>query len=144
MTVNEIHAGEKYDATNIIRAPIVTAVTSIAMYHVKLFGPSIENIAWHKARIFKSGSLAFSTLQENVVTTVLQQRTTEKGAKLEFVSIDPTLPTEATALKPNVQKIICSLALSAVHAWFSVKEPKAQSHTEDFLACGIKQSFCPR
>lgn len=143
VAIYETHAGGEYDATNVIRAPIVTAITSIAMDHVKLFGPTIENIAWHKAGIFKPGSIAFSTLQENAVTTVLQQRASEKGVHLEFVGIDPTLPTDATALKPKVQKINCSLALSAVRAWLSVKAPALQSHTKDFLACGIKQFFCP-
>jgi len=40
------------------------------MDHVCLLGPTIQKITWHKAGIFKSGSLAFSTLQEQAVTTV--------------------------------------------------------------------------
>ena len=142
VAIYETHAGGEYDATNVIRAPIVTAVTSIAMDHVQLFGPTIEDIAWHKAGIFKTGGMAFSTLQENAVTKILQQRAVEKGVKLEFFGIDPTLPTDATALKPKAQKINCSLALSAVHAWLSVKAPEVQSHTKDFLACGIRNFFC--
>ena len=37
----------------------------------------------------------------------------------------------------------CSLALSAVRAWLSVKAPDMGSHTKDFLACGIKQFIYP-
>ncbi len=142
VAIYETHFGGEFDATNVIRAPIITAVTSITMDHVRLLGPTIENIAWHKAGIFKSGSIAFSTLQENAVTTVLQQRAAEKGVMLEFVGIDSTLPIDATALKPKVQRINCSLALAAVRAWLSLKAPEAQGYTKDFLACGIKQFLC--
>ena len=72
MAIYETHLGGEFDATNIINVPIVTAVTSIAMDHVRLLGPGIEDIAWHKAGIFKSGSLAFSTLQEDAAAIVLQ------------------------------------------------------------------------
>ena len=143
VAIYETHLGGEFDATNIIRAPIVTAVTSIAMDHIRLLGTTIENIAWHKAGIFKSGSIALSTLQESAVTTVLQRRAAEKGVVLEFVGVDSTLPTDAAALKPKVQRINCSLALVTVRAWLSMKQPEAQSNTKDFLARGIEQFFCP-
>ena len=61
VAVCETHSGGEFDATNVIKAPIVTAITSIAMDHVKLLGPTIEDIAWHKAGIFKFGSSLFDT-----------------------------------------------------------------------------------
>jgi len=64
VAICETHLGVEYDATNIVRNPVVTGITTIGMDHVKLLGPSIEDIAWHKAGIFKPGSLAFSTFQE--------------------------------------------------------------------------------
>ena len=143
VAIYETHFGGEFDATNIISTPIVTAVTSIAMDHVRLLGPTIESIAWHKAGIFKSGSHAFSTLQERAVTTVLQQRAAERGVMLEFVGVDSALPTSATALKPKVQGINCSLALAVVRAWLSVKAPEAQSHMKDVLTRGIEQFSWP-
>lgn len=143
VAIYETHFGGEFDATNIIRAPLVTAVTTIAMDHVKLLGPTIQRIAWHKAGIFKSGSLAFSTLQEPPVATVLQQRAAEKDVVLEFVGIDSALPANATALKPKVQKINCSLALAVVRAWLSVKAPKGQSSMEDNITRGIEQFSWP-
>ena len=138
VAIYETHLGGEFDATNIIRTPIVTAITSIAMDHVKLLGPTIEKIAWHKAGIFKPGSLAFSTFQERAVTMVLQQRATEKRVVLEFVGVDSTLPTNATALKPKVQRTNCSLALAVVRAWLSVKAPEAQSHMKDIRTRGVE------
>ena len=138
VAIYETHCGGEFDATNIIRTPIVTAITSIAMDHVKLLGPTIEKVAWHKAGIFKPGSLAFSTFQERAVTMVLQRRAAEKGVMLEFVGVDSALPTNATALKPKVQRTNCSLALAVVRAWLSVKAPEAQSHMKDIRTRGIE------
>lgn len=59
VAIYETHLGGEFDATNIVKSPTITAVTSIAMDHVKLLGPTIENVTWHKAGIFKAGSLAF-------------------------------------------------------------------------------------
>ncbi|KAL9005960.1 MAG: hypothetical protein Q9188_001289 [Gyalolechia gomerana] len=113
------------------------------MDHIRLLGPTIENIAWHKAGIFKSGSYAFSTFQDRAVTTILQQRAAERGVTLEFVGVDSALPTSATALKPKVQRKNCSLALVVVHAWLSVKAHGAQSSMKEVTAQGIERFFWP-
>lgn len=143
VAIFETHLGGEFDATNIIKAPIVTAITSISMDHGTLLGPTIENIAWHKAGIFKSESLAFSTLQEQTVATALQQRAAEKGVTLEFVGLDTALPTNAEALKPKAQRLNCSLALVVVRAWLSAKVLKEQSSIDDDIICGIEQFSWP-
>jgi len=139
VAIYETHLGGEFDATNIIRTPLVTAITPVAMDHVSLLGPTIQGIAWHKAGIFKSGSLAFSTFQVPEVASVLEERAAEKGVELEFVDVDSALPTNAAALEPRVQRINCSLALAVVRAWLSVKAPKGQSSMEDIITRGIEQ-----
>lgn len=143
MAIYETHLGGEFDATNVIRTPLVTAITPIAMDHVRLLGPTIQNIAWHKAGIFKAGGLAFSALQEPEVTAVLRQRAAEKGVELEFVGVNSALPFNAAALKPKVQRINCSLALAVVCAWLLIKAPKGQTGIEDSIRSGIKQFFWP-
>ncbi|KAH6670181.1 folylpolyglutamate synthase [Halenospora varia] len=143
VAIYETHLGGEFDATNIIRTPLATAITPITMDHVSLLGPTIQRIAWNKAGIFKSGILAFSTLQEPEVVTVLEQRAAEKGAMLEFVDVDTTLPTNAAALKPKVQRMNCSLALAVVRAWLSIMAPEGQSTMEDTITRGIEQFSCP-
>jgi folylpolyglutamate synthase len=144
VAIYETHLGGEFDATNIVRNPVVTAVTSIAMDHVKLLGPTVEDIAWHKAGIFKPGSLAFSALQLPAVTTVLQERAAEKEVVLEFVDVDSALPTNAVSLKPKVQRLNCSLAFTVVRAWLRVKAPEAQSiMASDSLTRGVKNFFWP-
>ena len=143
VAIYETHLGGEFDATNIIRMPLVTAITPIAMDHVNLLGPTLQNIAWHKAGIFKPGSLAFSTLQELEVATVLEQRAAEKEVVLKFVDVDPSLPTNVAALKPKVQRTNCSLALAVFRAWLSVKAPEGQSWMEDNITRAIKQFSWP-
>ncbi|KAI9746053.1 MAG: hypothetical protein M1818_000734 [Claussenomyces sp. TS43310] len=143
VAIYETHAGGEFDATNIVRRPIVTAITPIAMDHVRLLGPTIQKIAWHKGGILKSGSVAFSSLQEEAVSTVLRQRAAEKGVVLEFVDIDPALPNDMPPLKPKLQKTNCSLALAVVRAWLSIKGPKWQKSLEGNIARGIEQYSWP-
>ena len=143
VAIYETHMGGEFDATNIVKTPVVTVISSIAMDHVRLLGPSIEDIAWHKAGIFKSDSLAISTLQEETVTAVLRQRAAEKGIALEFLGVDSTLPKNATALKPEAQRINCSLALAVARAWLTVKAPGAPNITKDLIAHGIERFSSP-
>ena len=49
----ETHHGGEYDATNVVSGPVVTGITSIGLDHLAQLGPTIEDIAWHKAGIFK-------------------------------------------------------------------------------------------
>ncbi|KAL9119551.1 MAG: hypothetical protein Q9187_003896 [Circinaria calcarea] len=144
VAIYETHMGGEYDATNVVKRPIVTGVTTIGMDHVRLLGPSIEDIAWHKAGIFKPGSLAFSALQEPAVAAVLQRRAAEKEVALKFVDIDSRLPTNARALKPGVQRTNCSLALALVGAFLREMAPKEYSSlTSHDIFHGIDQFLWP-
>ena len=128
VTIYETHNGGEYDATNVIKKPIVTGITTIGIDHVEQLGPSIENIAWHKAGIFKYGSPAFSTSQVPEVATVLKRRGREKDVTLDFVDVDPALPLDANALKPEVQRKNSSLAIALADAFLKVKAPEKHSN----------------
>lgn len=109
MAIYETHQGDEYDATNVIPRPIVTAITLIDEDHMHQLGPSFENVAWHKAGIFKAGAPAFSAPQQNAVATVPQKRAADKGVTLEFVEVYSDLPADASQLKPEVQLLNFSL-----------------------------------
>ena len=144
VAIYETHLGGEYDATNVVRRPIVTGITTIGMDHVKLLGPSIEDIAWYKTGIFKSESLAFSVLQQSAVAAVLQRRAAEKGVALKFVDVDSKLPSHARALKPEVQRINCSLAVALVSAFLKEKASKENtSLTLHDIFHGIEQFLWP-
>lgn len=113
----ETHHGGQFDPTNFISRPVATVITSLGMDHVEQLGPTIENIAWHKAGIFKRGAHAFSAPQESAdAVEVLRSRASDRGAPLEFLSVDEPLllPGGSETLKPAVQALNCSVALAAV------------------------------
>ncbi|KAI4121414.1 MAG: hypothetical protein LQ347_006866, partial [Umbilicaria vellea] len=144
VAIYETHNGGEYDATNVFQKPVATGITTIGMDHVEQLGPSIEMIAWHKAGIFKRGSPAFSTLQQPETTKVLQRRATEKEVVLKFVNVNPTLPANPPALKPEVQRINSSLAIALASAFLERKAPKDHCNlTSHDVLQGVEQFSWP-
>ncbi|THW25975.1 hypothetical protein D6D22_10817 [Aureobasidium pullulans] len=88
------HLGGEYDAMNIVSGPLVTAVASVGLDHVRLLGPALEDIAWHKAGIFRSGTPAFSALQNKRVSEVLRRRANEVDVSLTLVGHDSAAQTD--------------------------------------------------
>lgn len=127
-TIYETHHGGEYDATNVVQKPIVTGITSIGLDHVAQLGPTVENIAWHKAGIFKRGTPAFSTPQEPAAAAILHNRAIEKGVELKFVEVNPVLLDNAQALQAPVQILNSSLAFALAGAFL-----ERTSHTEHRL-----------
>jgi dihydrofolate synthase / folylpolyglutamate synthase len=55
--VVEVGSGGRFDATNAID-PVVSVITSVGRDHLVTLGPTIADIAWHKAGIIKPGATA--------------------------------------------------------------------------------------
>ena len=121
VAIFETHNGGEYDATNIFTQPIATGIATIGMDHVEQLGPSIENIAWHKAGIFKTGSPAYSVSQEYPAAVVLKRRASERNVSLEFVRDDLADNTDKPAMKTIVQRKNASLAIRLANAFLSQK-----------------------
>ncbi|OAP54707.1 hypothetical protein AYL99_11155 [Fonsecaea erecta] len=140
----ETHHGGEYDATNVVSAPVVTGITSIGLDHLAQLGPGIEDVAWHKAGIFKNGAPAFSAPQEPAVEAVLKARADEKGVQFEVVPVNPSLPLTANALRAPVQRINCSLAIALVNAFLSRKSPlEEKTLSEQDIQRGIEHFTWP-
>ena len=55
VVVLEVGLGGRFDATNIIKAPLLSIITGIALDHTAILGDSVEKIAFEKAGIIKEG-----------------------------------------------------------------------------------------
>ena len=144
VAIYETHHGGEFDATNVFSQPVVTGITTIGMDHIAQLGPSIENIAWHKAGIFRKGSPAFSTRQIPAATIVLEQRAVEKETSLEFIDIDPVIPTDAVTLTTDVQRLNSSLALALTNAYLNQKASHEHgSLTLEDIKLGVEDFFWP-
>lgn len=56
VVVLEVGLGGRFDATNIIEAPLAAVIASISLDHTAILGDSIEKIAFEKAGIIKPGT----------------------------------------------------------------------------------------
>ncbi len=80
----EVGLGGLEDATNIIKAPALSVITSISLDHTNILGDTLEKIAAQKAGIIKSGCpVVISPFQEDGVIEVLFEKATECGS--EFI-----------------------------------------------------------
>ncbi|CAH0047447.1 unnamed protein product [Clonostachys solani] len=120
----ETHHGGEYDATNFIQNPVVTAITTLGMDHVKQLGPTLGNIAWHKAGIMKRGAPLISAPQESAAVDVIRARASEKGVDVYFADSSPELPSEAVQLRLDVQRTNSSVALAAARRFLEERAPK--------------------
>jgi folylpolyglutamate synthase len=144
VTIVETHNGGEYDATTVVQRPVVTAITTLGMDHVDMLGPSVKNIAWHKSGIYKSGSIALSTMQDPAPAQVLRDRARDKGEEVRFVGEDSRLPLNALALKPKVQRKNASLAVAIVEAYLRRRGPtNFRSLTAEDIRLGIEQWSWP-
>ena len=125
VAICETHNGGEYDATNIFTHPIATGIVTIGMDHVLQLGPTIENIAWHKSGIFKSGSPAFSVGQAHEVAAVLRRRASDRNVSLEFVEDDTVNNSDVLAMKTAVQRKNASLAQKLANAFLLQKQPSS-------------------
>ncbi|MCJ1314214.1 hypothetical protein MMC25_007894, partial [Agyrium rufum] len=144
VAIYETHNGGEFDATNIFSQPAATGIATIGMDHLAQLGPTIENIAWHKAGIFRKGSPAFSTRQIPAAATVLERRAAEKETTLEFIDIDLIIPADAATLETDVQKLNSSLALALTNAFLQQRAPSAYGGlTPEDIKSGVEEFFWP-
>ncbi|EMC94396.1 hypothetical protein BAUCODRAFT_149557 [Baudoinia panamericana UAMH 10762] len=142
VAIVETHAGGEYDATNVIRKPVVTAITTLGLDHAAMLGSTLDSIAWHKAGIFKAGATALTVTQDDMAASALRKRAAEKGVDLRVVERDDRLPQNATQLCPSVQRTNGSLAVAAAEAWLSRNAP-SQGLTADDVRKGVEQWTWP-
>jgi len=82
VTLLEVGLGGRFDATNVIRSPEASIITSISLDHEKFLGSTLEAIAREKAGIIKRGRPVISSPQLEPVLQVIEERAARLGAPL--------------------------------------------------------------
>jgi dihydrofolate synthase/folylpolyglutamate synthase len=95
--VIEVGLGGRWDATNVINAP-VAVVTPISLDHVGILGSTIAEIAGEKAGIIHSGATVISAPQTEAAGVVLAERAAEVGATVQREGIDFGVRARAVAM----------------------------------------------
>ncbi|XP_076436743.1 folylpolyglutamate synthase, mitochondrial-like isoform X2 [Babylonia areolata] len=86
VAVLEVGIGGQYDSTNLVRSPVVCGVTSLDLDHTNLLGNTLQDIAWHKAGIFKKGAPAITVTQPDSAMQVILNRSLEIESPLSIAA----------------------------------------------------------
>ncbi len=78
----ETGLGGRLDATNVIKKPMLTAITPVSMDHQAYLGDTLEEILREKAGILKSGVPCVAAAQERKATRLLDRHCKDAGAPL--------------------------------------------------------------
>jgi dihydrofolate synthase / folylpolyglutamate synthase len=85
--VVEVGLGGRWDATNVLHAPVVV-VTSVGLDHVGILGSTIAEIAAEKAGIIHGGATVISAGQTAQAALVLTERVAQVDARLAREGLD--------------------------------------------------------
>lgn len=91
----EVGAGGRFDLTNIL-TPALSIITSVGIDHTNTLGPTIEDIAWHKAGIIKPGVPALTTVPNPVARGIIIEEADRQQAPLTVVDLDEAIADVAT------------------------------------------------
>ncbi|MDE1967244.1 MAG: hypothetical protein KGI45_04235 [Patescibacteria group bacterium] len=78
--VLEAGCGGRFDATNVIEDPLITAITNIDYDHTDIFGKNLKNIAFEKAGIIKKGSHFFTSEKRKNLLEIFKSECRKTGA----------------------------------------------------------------
>ncbi|XP_052289502.1 folylpolyglutamate synthase isoform X4 [Citrus sinensis] len=119
VAIIEVGLGGEKDSTNVIKEPVVCGVTSLGMDHMEVLGNTLNDIAFHKAGIFKPQIPAFTVPQLSEAMSVLQDRALELMVPLEVAApLDiEKLKGLELSLSGDHQLVNAGLAVSLSECW---------------------------
>ena len=146
LCVLEVGLGGRGDATNVIAAPAVCAITSISLDHRELLGPTLEIIAGEKAGIIKSGvAVAIGAQPPEVRRVLLDQAEVVKapvilrerdwdisatGSGIRYTDRSGTIEAPGLSLPGLFQLDNAGIALAALRAGCLPHDPSGVAHAE--------------
>ena len=91
--VIEVGIGGRNDKTNIVNG-MINVITSIGYDHLKTLGPSLKDVALHKAGIIKEEShVVVSSLLQKELLHVIEEVVNQKHANIHIVEVPTTMNT---------------------------------------------------
>ncbi|KEH28269.1 folylpolyglutamate synthase [Medicago truncatula] len=119
VAIMEVGLGGKYDATNVVQAPIVCGITSLGYDHMEILGNTLGEIAGEKAGIFKDRIPAFTVPQPEEAMHVLEEKASQLKVPLQVVApLDAKLLNGLTlGLEGEHQYLNAGLAIALCSTW---------------------------
>ncbi|HEY8500580.1 MAG TPA: folylpolyglutamate synthase/dihydrofolate synthase family protein [Clostridia bacterium] len=82
VVILETGMGGRFDATNIIKCPLVSVITKISLDHTQVLGTTLESIAYEKAGIIKHDGIVVTYPQEESAGETIKAVCAERNAHL--------------------------------------------------------------
>lgn len=102
--VIEVGLGGRFDATNVIKRPILSVITSISLDHTEFLGNTLESIAFEKGGIIKQGCPVVLYNQSDSVYSVIKKLCDERNSKLYYA-----FEENIDVIKQNIDETILSI-----------------------------------
>ena len=152
--VLEVGLGGRLDATNVVRTPLVTAITNIGLDHTELLGDTLGAIAGEKAGIIKPGvpcvtgvppageawKVIERVCRENGVPLLAVAPPEESAEGLTLTTPRRTLSGLHLRLRGAFQELNAAAALTALDAITDADGPKI---TDDAARRGLEDAWVP-
>ena len=101
-SIIEVGMGGRSDATNVVKKPVLSVITSISIDHVAFLGETLEEIASVKAGIIKESVPVVILKQDELAEKVLLKEAEEKNAKVYIADSEKTKVFDFTADGMNI------------------------------------------
>lgn len=85
--VVETGMGGRFDPTNVLNSELAV-ITNVAFDHVKALGPSLSNIAYHKAGIIDRNATVITSATDEVALRAIREEARRKRARLYCIGRD--------------------------------------------------------
>ncbi|MES2470651.1 MAG: Mur ligase family protein [Patescibacteria group bacterium] len=119
--VLEVGMGGRYDATNIIEEPVITAITNIDYDHMEILGKTLNEIATDKMGIIKPGCSFFTSEQRPVLQKMFEKTCKKVNAKFHKI---PRQKNYSDHNKELVRAIASELGISTEHVEKGIQATK--------------------
>jgi len=137
----ETGCGGEFDATNIIKKPLITAITNINYDHTHILGKTLKKIARTKSKIIKPNSIFLTTEQRPELLEIFQNECEHRKIKKHFflppISDGQALPCKKPPI-PNSSSINprnISLATAICRELNIAQKYINQGIKQNFLSC---------
>jgi len=114
VVILETGLGGRFDATNVIAKPAVTALSSISMDHMQYLGETLALIAGEKAAIMKPGVPCVCVAQEPDAAAVIASAAADMGAPLKVQNAAWHIVEEGGALVFNGERNVWKTPLPSL------------------------------
>ncbi len=149
-TLLEVGLGGEFDATNVIKNPALSIITSISFDHKEYLGNSIREIATAKAGIIKKNIPTIISKQSTTVKRILEKKCIENSSDIIWAADRFSVSNSRKSITfehcgryiefpfPNlIGKHQISNAMTAISALIHLDVP------ENYICSGLKNTYWP-